>query len=282
MRDIGQGMAQYLNDNVNYLPTFSWGVGPSPAIPGTIGAGQSFFTDLQATSFQAINIIQRRDGAVLPVPANWVPHIYYSHLALSDYLARNPRQDWSLCPSDSARAALQQTPPVDPDLTRWAYSSSYSLPPASFSPNGGPNAIAQASSHNTFTVPGVQGVLGRRRIQEVLHPSKKVWLYDEVARHTPERAYYYAYDNASQPLLFFDLSVQLRLTRTGNRGFIPTQPTNPSVTIISYSPSNSPVDLGWPATHAGTSTANYIARWKFGRSGLRARDFDGPEVPWGQ
>jgi hypothetical protein len=124
----------------------------------------------------------------------------------------------------------------------------------------------------------------------VQYPNQKVHLADGNARHAgPKNWMYFAYREASQPLMFFDSSVNDR--RVGNNppapglsnapfngafsnaGFHPNSPASPQPTRIRYEP-----ELSWePPTRSGNSfdLLNGVFRWC--RDGLKGIDYGGKE-----
>lgn len=293
LRQLGQGMQSYTTDNSNRLPTFSWRVGNTPATPGSPAAGMFAGNDLDASHMQAREIIWRRAGGFdIGDQGGWIPNIYYNHLVLIDYLGWDLRTRPLFCNEDRHRfrwlAGRQQflngtysTPPYPTLLSpRWPFSSSFDYVPQTWSADGGATALSQGPTHQSWSVPSLSPL--SRRISEVRYPANKVFMYDSLARHMPERWYFYAYTESRQPLLFFDLSVREKRTGSGNRGFSPTSPTSPSTTAITYQPGLPPNNWEAPTIAGGTADFFQAAYYRFTRSGLRGRDFDGPEVPWGQ
>lgn len=291
LRQLGLGMHSYTNEYAGRLPTFSWRSGATPAMPGSPVYGWGAPTDTYAVHYQARDIIWRRTGGFdIGDQQSWVADLSYNHLVLIDYLGWNPITRPLFCNEDRHRfnwlAARQQfrfgtytTYPVpEPVLGRWSFSSSFLYVPPSWSPNGGPNAVYQGTTHQSWVVPS--SFRTTRRIDEVSYPAQKVFLYDSIARHMPERWYFYAWTQSRQPLLFFDLSVREKSTGNGNRGFNPSTPTSNTYTVLRYEPPLNPNNWEAPTLTGQQSDLHQGAYFRFTRSGLRGRDFDGPEVPW--
>ncbi len=77
-------------------------------------------------------------------------------------------------------------------------------------------------------------------------------------------------------MLFGDGSVSVRSMSEANWGFQPNSPFSNSPTRIRYSP-----DLAWePPARNGLVEEWVNGGVRFTRSGLRGRDFGGPEVRW--
>ena len=97
-------------------------------------------TPLQAAQNQAIDIIRRRAGREDPPrPGLWIPHVYYSHLVINDYLGQRLPEPMVVSPADRDRQNWQKRPrelfdngfwlPRQPDpknqhFRRYPYSSS--------------------------------------------------------------------------------------------------------------------------------------------------------------
>ncbi len=243
--------------------------------------------DLAAAASQAIDIIRRRGARTqqqLPRINLWIPHVLYTHLVLQDYLAQRLPEKMVVCPEDrfrlnwqdwrayEARAFAPFQPTPGGSGNRWPYSSSYQAVPASYSPDtinqGG--TVIQASTHSTYQLVGDRsGHLGRRRIADVTFPSQKVQMHDTSQRHFGKLDMHFAIPEARQPLLFFDQSVRIRVTRDANPGFRPSAPGSAFPTTYTYSPRTYETQY-----RPGRMTGYY--RWT--RFGLRGVDFDGGEV----
>ena len=104
-------------------------------------------------------------------------------------------------------------------------------------------------------------------------PSQKVWIFDLFARHFYKRAIWHGYEIASQPLLFFDGAVNIRLTRDANKGWDPWAPTSQAPTIYQYWPTSFE-----PPTLTGAQADLVYGYFRWTRAGLRGVDFGGREV----
>ncbi len=298
LSEQGRGMQSYTHDYANRFPTFSWTATNAPAAPGTPGFGESIINDTTAAEWQALNIIHRRmpEHWFMNASGLWLPYISYGNLVLADYLGAPLISPRNLCPMDANRLRWQREyrlfhdgTPTQPSPwingadvpynTRWPFSSSFEVAMSTWGPTGGPFAVSQATTHRTYNAPSTYNVRANRRISEVVYPSSKVWMYDMEARHTTERPYFFAEETASNPLLFFDMSVRVRIAGDANRGFNPSTPQGTAWTVITYTP-----EL-WEAprrdgTYNSSPSDTYRGRYRFTRNGIRGRDFDGPEVPW--
>jgi hypothetical protein len=288
LKQFGELTGQYGADNQEQYWTFSWRAGvitPSqyPDLRGPFGSA----TD--AAGAQAIDIIRRlgnRTMQEVPRPANWIPHLLYSHLVLADYagidlpmrIAVSPEDDRRLCwsnnPVDFDQNRCQPQPTPTADNRRWPYSMSYELGVAFFSPDSGESAIQQSTGHNLYIIPGSPtAAYGGRRQSEVTYPSHKAMMWDQHQRHFGTRQPYFMYPEAKYPILFADGAVWLRSGDEANRGWNPANPTNPNTfSSTSYQPQN------WEPPLPPGASPTMMCRERFTRKGLGGRDFDGDEV----
>lgn len=289
LHQFAVGQATYVLDFKDQIATLS-------ARPGTnfsnyadlvsFASGAPTPTNItRAAAAQAVDIMRRRGGldtGLRPDP-NWTPFVFYSHLALNDYLAQRLPEPMVICPEDRVRASWQANPknfsPIPgnaPYATygyRWAFSSSYQLVPAAYSADRQQrvgtsylSTFGPSTDHSHFT-PSAQP-MGGRRITDVSLPSAKVMMFDTVARHrrTPE---YFAYEDVRQPLLFFDSSVREYRTGDMNHGVNPNlvlSTMTPPPVSVTYSPSL-PYE---PPARPGQSRV-YL-RYMWTKGGLRGFD----------
>jgi hypothetical protein len=110
----------------------------------------------------------------------------------------------------------------------------------------------------------------------VRYPSHKAMMYETNQRFFGSRELFFMYPEARVPVLMADGSAGVRSIKQSNPGFQPNMPTDPNPTRVLYTP-----ELSWEtptASGEASETVNGGIRWT--RSGLRGRDFAGPEVPW--
>jgi prepilin-type N-terminal cleavage/methylation domain-containing protein len=323
MKQFAIAYANYGTDFKDSIASFTW----KPGIAYTVsqvfaGSNDSYSFGAaanytQAAANQAVGILRFRAERLDIVQINgWIPHVLYSHLVLNDYLQQRLPEKMVVCPEDRIRLLWQEvTPPGDPsnganyfalaerpspgatgnEQKRWPYSSSYQLVPCAYSADrarGSVSTVAQSPmGHRWYQVPpDGAGVLGSRRLSEVQYPGQKVHMMDSNARHIGTKNWmFFAYPDASQPLLFFDAAVNDR--RTGNNppapglsnapfngafsnaGFQPNAPASPAPTRIRYEP-----ELSWePPTRSGNAfdLVNGVYQWT--RDGLRGIDYGGKE-----
>jgi hypothetical protein len=292
MKQFGIATASYAVDARDGLWSFTWRHGQTLETQYADLRGP-YTNDLEAASAQAIDILRRRANREdMTFIENWIPQILYNHLVLQDYLAQRLPEPMVCCPEDKLRMQWQKDPlafdrgessPLAPEQgeprgKRWPYSTSYECIPAAFTPDRGDpprfSSVTQAGSHRyyQFTNPGLPTDFGRRKLTDVQYPALKVHLYETFARHFGRTPYYYAFEQARNPLLFFDGSVVNRVTRDAGRGVDPIRPGRVFPITFEFVPG----DWEGPVVGAGASTVVYgYYRWT--RGGLKGVDFGGPE-----
>jgi hypothetical protein len=251
----------------------------------------------------AIDTIQRRSGRrdFGVIRAAWIPTVLYNHLKLQDYLAQTLPSKTVACPEDRGLLAWQRNPtrfweegepvpfvgnnpaPID---QRWAYSSSYRCLSSWWSRD---HARAQKAYFFNDALTMVyfgqisgKADIGTRLLTDVMFPGQKVIMYDHASRHYTKRSIYWNYEDARQPLLFFDNSVRVRTTGDSNPGWDWNNPTNMNSTYA-YSYSNTGADRLWlPSLRDGSrGTANFAAAYfATTRGGLAGVDYGGAEPIW--
>jgi prepilin-type N-terminal cleavage/methylation domain-containing protein len=275
---------------------FSFSITPATAnqltYPDLIGPAQTG-DDVAAAASQAVDILRRRTGRdsgpdmIQPISL-WIPHVMYTHLVLQDYLDQRLPSDMVVCPEDRYRKewhdwrtfdsnGFMPTQPsgASPDNWRWPYSSSYQVVPASYSPDstrGGTSTIIQGpGTANYYFTPGKKNVLGKRKLVEVMFPSQKVQMNEDMARHQKTWVYY-AYPGAVVPALFFDQHARMVDSTELLPGFHPDNPTSAFPTTATYIPDP------WDAPlQAGVPNAPVLkCRWT--RAGLNGVDIGLTEV----
>jgi prepilin-type N-terminal cleavage/methylation domain-containing protein len=274
---------------------FSFTVTPAStdrlSYPDLIGPAQG--DDLSAAASQAVDILRRRTGRdsgpdMIPQIDTWIPHVLYTHLVLQDYLDQRLPADMVVCPEDRYRKmwhdwrtfdqngfAPSQPNASDPSQWRWPYSSSYQVVPASYSPDsirGGISTVIQASTTSTYNLTnGPSNSLGKRKLVQVMFPSQKVQMNEDVARHQKTWVFY-AYAGAVMPMLFFDQHARMVDSSELLLGFHPDNPTSAFPTTATYSAEvwEAPLQPGAPAAPP------LKCRWT--RAGLNGVDIGLKEV----
>ena len=298
----------YAADYSDLIWAFSWratGTPNNPRLPSPWPQYQFASNDVVAGKMQALDILSRRTGRdpsdFFPiVMLSWIPHVYYMHLVIQDYLGARLPEKMVACPEDRYRLDWQIDPannfdqnvwfPLQEDARnpvnrRWPYSASYQTPAANYDRGQSDNRISQAEGHMYYWVPG-WCELGGRRLTNVEHPSQKIMLHDGEQRHFTRNRVFFGWTGSRQPLLYFDGSVRVEVTgldvyhhprlnrlMRGNEGWTPTAPHSPSPTYIDYVPRRWEAPAQGPF---GVDTVPGYYRWT--REGLAGIDFGGMEV----
>jgi len=307
LRQLGLASAGYAGDFSGLLPAFSW----------TRDEGQSEHSDLeaqragsrngtQAAAAQAVAIIRRRTGrdGFPGQPGNWIPHVWFTHLVLQDYLASRLPEPGVVCPEDRARldwqidpvdrldrgywGTMQPGPFTSGTHKRWAYSSSYEFSPSSYDATqhramdageASRRRLTQGAFSTTYALPRERPMLGGIGYDDVVFPGSKVHVSDSHGRHGERGALFYAYPESIQPILFFDGSVRRVRTRDANRGWDPHSPTDPGPLTMTHSP------LAWEPAHLDGSrrrVGGFEGFYRWTRGGVRGVDVGAQEIDTGQ
>lgn len=279
LKRLGEATGHYGADYDGKFWTFSWSVGNTPTqYPDLQNPGDS----VDATAFQATDILRRRFDESMPRLDDRLAPPYLSMLVLADYYDQDLPMEWIVSPGDRIRLRWQADPHNPPDLNEqggyaweWhfgVFGSSYLLPPAFYAPgerdDSGQLTIYQHSNHYLYYVPnGV--VLGGRSLSEVAHPSAKVHLVERASYFFGPTPMFYMFEVARVPLLMADGSAAPRTTGDANKSFNPNYPDDPErSTKTTYTPNPVYEILTW--SHAYTET-----RYKWTRRALGGVDFNG-------
>ncbi len=274
-----------------------------PQIRGLMNGAGPGTAHTTTAAYQAVDIMRRRTGGDQtnkPIISGWIPHVWYTHLVLQDYLAARLPEKLVVSTADRHRLNWQRDAgrlyqdrfwmPFQPNPGgtgwRWAYSSSYQYVPASYDywqsanvrqPTGSAPArrIRQGQEH-TYVIPAGNR-LGGLRMSDVAFPSQKVFLHDNEDRHFQKEPVYFGYPDARVILGNYDGSVEARMTSTTNPGWRPNQPSSPAPTTYAYDKTGQP----WRAQR-GTRPANVAAHYRWTRGGLKGIDVGGREISTGQ
>ena len=301
LKQFGNALGTYAADFQDRIYAFTWRKGDSPHSKITGGFWPAAGDDVMAAAQQAVDIIERRgdrpDFTGAGLIGSWIPHWYYTHLVLQDYLNSRLPEQLVACPEDQYRLAWQKSPrppawpknfsPVPDPSTgqrgmRWPYSASYVWTPASYERTAKPaDRLSQDGLpwNTVSTPPGA--ALGGRRLGDCVFASSKVLVYDMVERHINKRRSFHAYDDVRQPLVFFDASVRVMLAKNCNRGWRPNDPTNRGSSRITYDMPAAGPNAWMPAPRrTGGDTVPGLHLWT--RGGIAGIDFGGSEVNTGQ
>jgi len=244
-------------------------------------------SNFAAHSAQAIDILRRRGRPDIP-PSAWFADLNYWSLPLLDFENRPLSDPFNLCAShdnlnkwrrhpasfDAGRFMPNQPAPA-PATRRWPYASSYRLTGAAMDINqtvftsvAPGRRIAITGNHNSFSIP-TAAALGPSPMSLVAFPSNKAHVFDSHQRHLGSPNLYFAYEDAVQPVLFFDGSVSVRRSGDANIPWHPNQPGIANPQIYPYTPA------AWePPTLNGQASESVRDRYLFTRDGLLGRDFN--------
>ncbi|MEM1185792.1 MAG: type II secretion system protein [Planctomycetota bacterium] len=295
MRQLSTLIGTYGNANREWIPTLNWRAGVDYS---EISEGPASDTS-QATRDQAMYLARTRlnwdieqfGEAFLP-GSNWT-------MVLSDFSPAFLASEVDLCPEDRdsilyREAILEDAtgetflslpgrplPDASDGFARMAaIGSTYRLVPSAYSPDrasGDITTVEQGEFHRQVLVAS-NTPLGGRRVASVVFASGKVMLMDAYDRHSSSRRRYFLWDNAAQPLGFFDGSVRSKRAVDANLGFRPNDPTNSEPTSVAYRP-----DVSWePPAPNGESEIVLPGRFGWTRDGLRGIDYGGRETSTGQ
>lgn len=293
MRQMGTALHAYAADFKQATSAFSWKGGVAYSRWADLNTATS---DSQAHMYQGVDIVRRRmgrDDGYYGTDIGRYLDRNFGHLPLIDggYLGESLSTNATACPEDATtlvwhkhpndyQPALAQTGDPDPmsseDFKKLLpFWSTYQFVPASWTFEGDPAAITQASGqvgyHLLYTA-NDRARLGNRSMTDVIFPSQKVWVFDLFDRHSYKRTIWHAYPVAAQPLLFFDASVSMRKTADSNQGWDPAQPLRQFPIVYEYYPSaNEPKTL----SGAPREFVRGVFRWT--RAGLKGVDFGGSE-----
>jgi prepilin-type N-terminal cleavage/methylation domain-containing protein len=289
MNQFATAYATYGADFQDRIASFTWKA--DVAYPGFAPVS----LPVEAAANQAVDIFRRRAGRTDIGPISlWIPHVFYSHLILQDYLQHRLPEKMVVCPEDRQRLLWQKDPLHFFDLPpgerpgaagennddkRWPYSSSYEMAPSGWSHDmiSGEEKTTDQQGLVHYQYYGGDLPMGNRRLSDVSFPGKKVALYETVQRHYGPRELFYAYEECRQPILFWDGHVAVHRTSEAGQGFRPNQPRSRAATLIRYEPEN------WePPTLSGRPADNVTGMYRWTRGGLRGVDFNGGEIDTGQ
>jgi prepilin-type N-terminal cleavage/methylation domain-containing protein len=293
LQQLGVATHSYASDYQDKI--FSFTITPrtadriTPAYTDLIAAAAGG-DDLAAAASQAVDILRRRTsrdsgaGAIPQIPL-WIPNVLYTHLVLQDYLDQRLPAKLVVCPEDRFRLqwhdwqafnqnafAPSQPDGSDPMNYRWPYSSSYQIVPASYSPDSvrnGATTVIQAGDTSHYQLASTAGVsngwLGKRKLTEVMFPSKKIQMNEDAGRHA-KNWIFYAYDSCVFNTLFFDQHAKSQISNEVLPGFQPNNPRSTFPSSFSYMPQpwEAPLQAGAPPTPA------LKCRWT--RGGLQGSD----------
>jgi prepilin-type N-terminal cleavage/methylation domain-containing protein len=307
LSQLGRAMHNYGVDSKDRIFSFNWNiVGEAYNPPSSVGVQTTgLTTDTQAASNQAADIIRRRSKfqkdlgpSGFPVPPSWIPHVYYNHLVLSDYLASRLPEPILACPDDRGRNALRDD--IDDPATvatmtaagaggavirRIGYSSSYMYGSSMFGPDY--EGLSQANS-NAYNV-NTSFRLGRKLLSNVRFSDRKVAMYSEFAWHWGRGgvpAYFTAFPAVNE-VLTYDGSARAIRTQDCNPGGYLLRPGDATAepAIVQFGAADVP-GLGtsapnhypWYQPVTATSQTDLPGRYRWTVGGNLGIDFGGAQI----
>jgi len=301
LMQIGQGRDAYANDNKDRIFTYSWIPGESYTLPdGRVKTGSSW---QDAAAYQNQEILQRRTGRItgaykINSITSRLPHRRFTHLVLLDYLA-DSNDDFNastlaIDPADQNQLNWHERPlsygsgsgvpyadglPFGYDSSsswtdyniqsRWAFSSSYSIVPASWQSdgtNGDSLYVPTSSTPHLYAASGPNIVLGGRRMSEVAFPAQKVHMHEEFD-FEQKRYPWFAYDLSRPEKLMFDGSINSEESRRSNHSYFPGGGTMWEQTYI-------PLDAHAIPLGGLNDSTQLSLRYRWTRFGLQGADYD--------
>ncbi|TVS05864.1 MAG: prepilin-type N-terminal cleavage/methylation domain-containing protein [Phycisphaerales bacterium] len=304
-RQLGSATNTYTSTFQDLIPNFT-NVTQGRIDPDLMAANNNAANPTGQAAAQAVNIIRQRTGidqGVLPLPANWIPHVLYTHLVLQDYLASRLPEKLVVSPADRIRLQWQRDSgrlffegffgPLQPTPgginNRWPFSSSYQFVPATYDYNQSANIrrpmprISQEAVQSTSFYMVPQGDpqqrarLGGTRMSDVAFPGGKVLLFDEAQRYFGKEDAYHRMPDARLPVTFFDGSVRVVRTDETNVGWRPSNPTSPIQTRTPFVP-----DQAWEIQRRSSDPTQVSGHYVWTRGGLRGVDIGTREISTGQ
>ncbi len=250
--------------------------------------------DWQAAMDQATDIIRRQTKRDMELRrlTNRLPHRRMTHFIINDYLQQRLPEKSMSCPDDTILLDWQKqiyvddldplpTDPRPATLHYYAYSSSYQVIPASWVKDQrdglGETVDQYVQDHNLFWMANTP--YGRRKMADVIFPSRKVFVFEYFDRHLARQDLFYAYEDARPSAAMFDGSAGSPYTGDANPGFWPNSPTNRAATAYWYDPSILNYE---PDTRNGDRRERITGYYRWTRGGLKGIDYGTDEVNTGQ
>jgi prepilin-type N-terminal cleavage/methylation domain-containing protein len=304
LKNFGTSTQSYSADFQDRVWAFTWrgAVPPTNRVNYTTTYADLATTgnDVTAAAFQASDIIRRRaqpqwqgvNGASFPRWTNWIPHVYYSHLVLMDYLAARLPEPMIHSPFDKIRATWQgavyePTPEAayarylapHGREQRWLYSSSYETVPSSYtpfkeSPDGG-FLRQNGTQWGVYLYNNTQGYrLGQRKLGDIAFASQKVHMF-ENANRMARKEMIFLEKACDVSVVTFDGRVSTVKNGEFNLGGY-LRPNNQIMRQSILYPRGGAPEVGYPATFNGQDILEPSrCRWTVG--GLKGIDFGAKE-----
>jgi len=270
LRLISQASAIYSADFQDRLFTFSWRPGEVPVTPNAQLAascaqllGNSGGDDTRAAVYQQLDLVTQMSDyrliqpTITMTPQAHAPYFLFSHLVLAYHMGEGVPSEVFVSHADASRnywienteeylldphGSPYPSPNASPDFRnqwRWPFSSTFAVGPSHFSNDSAPpNTVGRSITHQSiYFMPSQSGVLARRQMTEVAHPSMKVMMYDDYDRYSGPTKQYFALPGASTLVNFYDGHAERVLTESANLGFNPNHPDSGGITTYFYKPS---------------------------------------------
>lgn len=307
MRQLAVADGAYGADARGFISTFgaregNWGTPPDEPDLGNTAATRRM--DVHAD--QAVYIARKLTGFTASDQPKAYGRVYNRHywpllLIYGGYYGSgNAFDEGPVCPEDRnpllwrrnhstaaifnfvAQGITPEDTTLQPVQLMFRYWSSYQAVACSFSADGkvgGRITFSQdPANHHTFLLTSDNAqfcVMGERRIDEVIFPSQKVRAFDIYDRHGYKRPIWHAYEQARQPLSFFDGSVRWMRSGDSELGGQPNlDPRLSTPTYHLYKPST-----GWPnydpdPLFNARNVGDYVyGRFRWTLRGLQGVDF---------
>ena len=299
LKQLGTATQTYAADFRDKVASFTWTTGTNTRpFTGDIDLFGPFGEDISAAAAQAIWIMRKRADEPAPtfrgLIGTWIPHVFYSHLVLQDYLASRLPEKMVVCPEDAPRNLWQSDPKgafrrdalkpqpngTEPLNWRYPYSSSYELTVSAYSPDnqsrdGGPYQVQQQSHATFFVNPSAsRNVLGRRTIPEITFPASKVEFFEAGSRHGSKLQTHAFMSDAKCQHIFFDNSVRMMNSRDSTLNFQPNSPGLAEALQLTYEVS--PWEPGYD--RFADQNVLFNSRFRWTRGGLKGVDFGGGNI----
>ena len=294
MRQMGTALTSYAGDKRGSLAAFSWQPGRIHSQWADLNNAPNAFV---AHANQAVDIVRRvlnRPGQQPVTDRMLTRNFSYMVLIDAGYMGDSLPEKGVVCPEDRDAQIWQRnfvnnpTNPVagtpDPDPAASAafklmlpFWSTYQAVPCAWADGTGTTGVNQASGAPGYHLlyhwyPTTR--FNVTRMDHIWFPSSKVYIFDLFDRHSRKRTIFHAYDDAKQPLLFFDGHASVRRTGDANRGWDPMNPTNVNaVTTYQYYPAATE-----PRTLSGNASDTVTGYYRWTRRGLKGVDFGAREV----
>ncbi len=248
--------------------------------------------DFEAAMEQATDIVRRGTARDLELNklTRRLPHRRMTHFIINDYLQQRLPEKSMSCPEDRILLDWQRDPfnffpvPTDPRqaaVKYYPYSSTYQVVPASWAKDmrtpGNPTVDQFIDDHNLFWVRGDR--MGKRKMNDVVFPSRKVFVFEYFDRHLARQDLFYAYEDARCSVAMFDGSASSPYTGDANEGFRPMSPQSPLPTRYFYDPSILNYE---PPTRSGEERERVTGFYRWTRGGLKGVDYGANEINTGQ